>query len=63
MKIKYLYAVTTLTIWERSLQGNWRIYLSAPPRCSSLNRVAIPLRRALMARQINAPLTLSNYGF
>ena len=36
--------LTTLTIWVRSLQGNWHVYFSAQPRCSSLNRMTIPLR-------------------
>ena len=53
----------TPTIWVRSLRANWHIYLPAQLRCSSLNRMTIPLRRALPDRQINAPLAPSNYGF
>ena len=55
--------LATLTFWVRSLQDNWHIYFPAHPRCSSLNRVTIPLRRALLVRKINAPLALFNYGF
>jgi hypothetical protein len=63
MNKKELCSVSTYTFWVRSLQGNWHIYFPAHPRCSSLNRVTIPLRRALLDRQINAPLALFNYGF
>jgi hypothetical protein len=63
MKLKNKFAVNTHTIWVRSLQDNWHNYLPAPLRCSSLNRMTIPLRRALMVRQINAPLIPFNYGF
>ena len=54
--------LTTLTNWVWSLQANWYIYFSAQLRCSSLNRVTIPLRRALLDRKINAPLVPFNYG-
>ena len=36
--------LTTLTVWVRSLQDNWHVYFSAQLRCSSLNRMTIPLR-------------------
>ncbi len=55
--------LTTLTNWVRSLQANWHIYFPAQLRCSSLNRMTIPLRRALLDRKINAPLAPFNYGF
>jgi len=55
--------LTTLTIWEKSLQDNWHVYFPAQPRCSSLNRMTILHRRALLDRKINAPLALFNYGF
>jgi hypothetical protein len=51
------------TLWVKSLQANWHVYFPAQPRCSSLNSVTIPLRRALLNRKINAPLGLFNYGF
>ncbi len=63
MNGKEIMTLFPLTFWVKSLQGNWHIYLPAQLRCSSLNRMTIPLRRALLDRQINAPLTLSNYGF
>ncbi len=63
MKIKEIYIAFTRYICVKSLQDNWHIYFSAPLRCSSLNRVTIPLRRALMDRKINAPLALFNHGF
>jgi hypothetical protein len=63
MKTSEIHINFTLTILVKSLQDNWYIYLPAPLRCSSLNRVTILLRRALMTRQINAPLPLFNYGF
>ena len=55
--------LTTFSILVRSLQGDWHVYLPAHPRCSSLNRMTILPRRALLSRQISAPLTLFNYGF
>jgi hypothetical protein len=55
--------LTTLTIKVGSLQGNWRIYFSAQLHCSSLNRITIPLRRALLDKKTDAPLSLFNYGF
>ena len=60
--------LTTLTIWVRSLQDNWHTYFPAQPRCSSLNRMTIPLRRALfiapcLDSKINAPLALFNCRF
>jgi hypothetical protein len=58
-----LCTVFTPTIGVGSLQANWHIYLPAQPRCSLLNRMTIPLRRALLDRQINTPLDLFNYGF
>ena len=63
MIVKVKSYLTTLTIWVRSLQDNWHVYLPAHPRCSSLNRMTILLRRALLDRQINAPLALFNCGF
>lgn len=63
MMEKYNINLTTLTIWVRSLQDNWHVYFPAHPRCSSLNRMTIPLRRALLDRKINAPFALFNYGF
>jgi len=63
MKIKDISTVYTHTIWVKSLQGNWHVSFPAPLRCSSLNRVTILPRRALMDRKINAPLALFNYGF
>ena len=38
----------------------WRLYNHGLPLAGGMT---IPLRRALLDRQINAPLTLSNYGF
>ena len=55
--------LATFTFWVWSLQDNWHTYFPAQLRCSSLNRMTIPLRRALPDREINAPLTLFNYGF
>jgi len=55
--------LTTHTIWVRSLQDNWHIYCLAHLRCSSLNRMTILHRRALLDKKINAPLALFNYGF
>jgi len=55
--------LTTLTFWVKSLQDNWHVYFPAHRRCSSLNRMTIPLRRALLGRKINAPLALFNYSF
>jgi hypothetical protein len=63
MNIQEINTISTLTIWVKSLQDNWHIYFYAHLRCSSLNRVTIPLRRALPDRKINAPLALFNYGF
>jgi len=81
IEIVKIYLIT-YTIWVRSLQGDWHVYLPAHQRCSSLNRMTIlprtrkgqagavkPLKRlqlrsrALLDRQIIAPLTLFNYGF
>ena len=33
--------ISTLTIWVKPLQDNWRIYFPAHLRCSSLNRMTI----------------------
>lgn len=55
--------LTTLTILVKSLQGNLHVYFPAHRRCSSLNRMAILPRRALLDKKINAPLTLFNYSF
>jgi len=63
MNLKEINSFSTLTIWLKSLQDNWHIYFPAHLRCSSLNRVTILLRRALLDRKINAPLALFNYGF
>ena len=60
---KEISAFSTPTLWVKSLQGNWRIYFLVLLRCSSLNRMTIPLRRALQDEKINAPLALFNYGF
>jgi hypothetical protein len=62
MKIEEIVTSCTRNFWERSLQGNGHIYFSAQLRCSLLNRMTIPLRRALPDRKINVPLALSNYG-
>ena len=45
MKIKDLSTVYTHTIWVKSLQDKWHIYLPAPLRCSSLKRMTIPRPR------------------
>ena len=63
MKSKEIHTVFTYTFWVMSLQTNCYVYFPAQLRCSSLNRVTIPLRRALLDRKINAPLALFNYGF
>jgi hypothetical protein len=63
MSLKEFNITYTLTTWVKSLQANWRIYFSAQLRCSSLNRMTIPLCRALLDRKINAPLDLFNCGF
>ena len=51
------------TILVKSLRGNWHVYFPAHQRCSSLNRVTILPRRALLDKKINAPLTPFNYSF
>ena len=63
MKEKENSYFSTLIFWVGSLQGNWHIYFPAQPRYSSLNRMTIMPRRALLDRKIYAPLTLFNYGF
>jgi hypothetical protein len=55
--------LSTINIWVMSLQAKCHVYFPATLRCSSLNRMAIPLRRALIDRKINAPLDLFNGGF
>lgn len=55
--------LTTFTILVKSLRGNWHVYFPAHQRCSSLNRVTILPRRALLDKKINAPLTPFNHSF
>ena len=63
MKIKEKYIDSTQIFWVKSLQDNWHVYFPAHLRFSSLNRMTIPLRRALLRRKIDAPLDLFNCGF